>query len=513
MKILVLNCGSSSAKYLVYDWEKKEITAKGIVERVTIGDSFCIHEVPGRDAFKIEHDCPTHTEAVNLILELLVSQEHGVLANVKEIDAVGHRVVHGGEKFAKSVLITSEALNTFKELQDLAPLHNPPNILGIEAAQSLMPDVPHVAVMDTAWHQTMLPPQYMYAVPYAWYEKYRHPPLRLPRHLPAVRGQARGGAAGQGPLRRQPGQPAHRQRRERQRRQEGPLLRHQHGLHPARGSGHGHSRRRPRRRHGLLRDGEREYLPQGDGNTILNKKSGLLGITGQYTDRRDVLEAMEKGDARAKLAFEVECYRIKKYIGAYAAALGGIDAIVWTAGVGEMAADHRAKALEGLEFMGVKVDLEKNKLARTRNSESDISAPDSKVKIFVIPTDEELIIVEDTVAIMNGTYDVHTNFKYSFQDPGYQNLQRDAELAEATREEAGDGQGQGPDSRSIEGAIQDNKAARGKGEDLPLFALLASCQARRHTGNAEHRSIDIPIRRRYNVEWLIGGGVLVVRCR
>ncbi len=174
---------------------------------------------------------------------------------------------------------------------------------------------------------------------------------------------------------------------------------------------------------------ERENIsPKEMGNTILNKKSGLLGITGQYTDRRDVLEAMEKGDVRAKLAFEVETYRIKKYIGAYAAAVGGIDAIVWTAGVGEMAADHRARALEDLEFMGVKVDLEKNKVARTRNAESDISAPDSKVKIFVIPTDEELVIIEDVVAILNGSYDIHTKFKYSFQDPNYRNKLRDTEF-------------------------------------------------------------------------------------
>jgi acetate kinase len=428
MKVLVLNCGSSSAKYLVYDWDKKEITAKGIVERVTIGDSFCVHEVPGRDAVKIEHNCPTHTEAVNLILELLVSAEHGVLANVKEIDAVGHRVVHGGEKFAKSVLITPEALNVFKELQDLAPLHNPPNILGIQAAQGLLPNVPHVAVMDTAWHQTMLPAQYIYAVPYAWYEKYRI--RRYGFHGTSLLYVAKRAAV---LLDKDPfdvnivslhignGVSANAVKN-------GLSFDTSMGFTPLEGlvMGTRAGDHDPALDFFVM---ERENIsPKEMGNTILNKKSGLLGITGQYTDRRDVLEAMEKGDERAKLAFEVETYRIKKYIGAYAAAVGGIDAIVWTAGVGEMASDVRAKALEGLEFMGIKVDLEKNKLARTRNMESDISAPDSKVKIFVIPTDEELIIVEDTVAIMNGTYDVHTNFKYSFQNPAYRNLQRDAEL-------------------------------------------------------------------------------------
>lgn len=429
MKILVLNCGSSSAKYLVYDWDKKEITAKGIVERVTIGDSFCIHEAPGRDAVKIEHNCPTHTEAVHLILDLLVSPEHGVLKDIREIDAVGHRVVHGGEKFAKSVKIDADALNAFKELQSLAPLHNPPNVLGIEAAQSLLPDVPHVAVMDTAWHQTMLPPQYIYAVPYAWYEKYRG--RRYGFHGTSLLYVAKRAAVllGKDPfevnlvtLHIGNGVSANAVRK-------GISFDTSMGFTPLEGLVMG-TRAGDHDPALSLNVMEWENIsPKEMRDNILNKKSGLLGITGQYADRRDVLEAMEKGDQRAKLAFEVETYRIKKYIGAYAAAVGGIDAIVWTAGVGEMAVDIRAKALDGLEFMGVKVDLEKNKVARTRNMESDISAPDSRVRIFVIPTDEELIIVEDTVAILNGTYDAHTNFKYSFQDPAYKNLQREEELA------------------------------------------------------------------------------------
>jgi acetate kinase len=427
MKIMVLNCGSSSAKYLVYDWEKKEIMAKGIVERVTIGESFCVHEVPGRDAVKIAHDCPTHTQAVHLILDLLVSPEHGVLKNVKEINAVGHRVVHGGENFIKSVKIDTEVLNTFKELQALAPLHNPPNILGIEAAQSMLPNVTHVAVMDTAWHQTMLSPQYMYAVPYAWYEKYRV--RRYGFHGTSLLYVAKRAAVllGKDPfdvnlvsLHIGNGVSANAVKK-------GISFDTSMGFTPLEGLVMG-TRAGD---HDAALDFyvmQKENISPKDMDNTLNKKSGLLGLTGQYTDRRDVLEAAEKGDARARLAFEVETYRIKKYIGAYSAAVGGIDAVVWTAGVGEMASDIRAKALEGLEFMGIKFDPEKNKVARTRNMESDISAPDSKVKIFVIPTDEELIIVEDTIAIMNGTYDVHTNFKYSFQDPAYQNKQRDDEL-------------------------------------------------------------------------------------
>jgi acetate kinase len=427
MKILVLNCGSSSAKYMVYDWEKQEIVCKGLVERVTIGGSYCTHEVTGRDEVKVERDCPTHKEAVNLILELLVHSQYGVLKSIKEIDAVGHRVVHGGEKFAKSVQIDQSALNAFKELSSLAPLHNPANVLGIEAAQALMPDVPHMAVMDTAWHQTMKPAQYMYALPYEWYDRYRI--RRYGFHGTSLLYVAKRAAVllGKDPfdcnlvsLHIGNGVSANAVKK-------GISFDTSMGFTPQEGLVMG-TRAGD---HDATVDTyvmERENISPKEMGNILNKKSGLLGITGQYTDRRDVLEAMEKGDERAKLAFELECFRIKKYIGAYTAAVGGIDAIVWTAGVGEMAPDIRAKAMEGLEFMGIKFDPEKNKVARTRNMESDISATDSKVKIFVIPTDEELVMVEDVVTLLNGTYDVHTKFKYSFQDPGYRNGMREAEL-------------------------------------------------------------------------------------
>ncbi len=427
MKILVLNCGSSSAKYMVYDWDKQEIMCKGLVERVTIGGSYCTHEVTGRDEYRVERDCPTHREAVNLILELLVDQQHGVLKNIKEIDAVGHRVVHGGEKFAKSVRIDQDALNAFKELQDTAPLHNPPNVLGIEAAQALMQDVPHMAVMDTAWHQTMKPAQYMYALPYGWYEKYHI--RRYGFHGTSLLYVAKRAAVllGKDPfdvnlvsLHIGNGVSANAVKK-------GISFDTSMGFTPLEGLVMG-TRAGDHDAAADIHVMQAENISPKEMNNILNKKSGLLGITGQYTDRRDVLEAMEKGDARAKLAFELECYRLKKYIGSYTVAVGGIDALVWTAGVGEMAADIRAKAMDGLEFMGIKYDPEKNKVARTRNMESDISAADSKIKIFVIPTDEELVMVEDVVTILNGTYDVHTNFKYSFQDPGYRNRMRDTEL-------------------------------------------------------------------------------------
>lgn len=427
MKILVLNCGSSSAKYMVYDWDVKRVMCSGVVERVTIGDSFCKHEVTGRDKVKIEKECPTHREAVELILELLVSPEHGVLKDIKEIDAVGHRVVHGGERFTKSVIIDDEVIKAFKEIQDLAPLHNPANILGIEAAMGILPDVPHMAVMDTAWHQTMKPPQFMYALPYEWYEKYKV--RRYGFHGTSLLYVAKRAAVLLG---------------------KDPFDINIISLHVGNGvsanavkNGVSYDTSMGFTPHEGLVMGTRAgdfdaavgfYMMQKlnlspkEMETIINKKSGLLGITGKYTDRRDVLEAMAAGDKRAELAFEMECYRIKKYIGAYAAALGRVDAVVWTAGVGENAPDIRARAMEGLEFMGIKIDPEKNKLATGGKFEADISAADSKVKVFVIPTDEELVFVEDVVALLEKRYDEHTNFTYSFQDPSYRNAMRDEEF-------------------------------------------------------------------------------------
>ncbi len=428
MKILVLNCGSSSAKYMVYDWDAKSVMCKGIVERVTIGGSFCEHEATGMDKVKIKRECPTHTEAVELILELLVSPEHGVLKDVNEIDAVGHRVVHGGEKFAKSVVIDDEVLNAFKEIQELAPLHNPANILGIEAAMGVLPDVPHMAVMDTAWHQTMEPAQFMYALPYEWYNK--NQVRRYGFHGTSLLYVAKRAAVllGKDPfdlnlilLHVGNGVSANAVKK-------GVSYDTSMGFTPQEGLVMG-------TRAGDFDAAVGFYMMQKSGFTpkdmeiIVNKKSGLLGITGKYTDRRDVLEAMETGDDRAKLAFDVECYRLKKYIGAYAAALGGVDAVVWTAGVGEMSPEIRAKSMEGLDFMGIKIDPEKNSVARTRNSESDISAADSKVKVFVIPTDEELVFVEDVVALLENRYEKHTNFTYSFQDTDYQNALREQEFS------------------------------------------------------------------------------------
>ena len=433
MIILSLNCGSSSVKYQLYNWDKKEIIAKGIVERVTIGDSFCVHEVNHQDKITLKHDCPTHKEAIKLIMDTLTHPEYGAIEDLSAISAIGHRVVHGGEKFSKSVIINQEVLKTFKEIAGLAPLHNPPNIMGIEAAMELLPHIPHMAIMDTAWHQTMPPYVYTYAVPYEWYEKYGI--RRYGFHGTSLLYVAKRAAV---LLNKDPfecnlischignGVSINAVK-------DGLSYDTSMGFTPLEGAIMG------------TRAGDHDaaldfYLMQKEGyspqemDAILNKKSGILGITGKYVDRRDVVKAASEGDKRAQLALEMEAYRLKKYIGAYTAVLGRVDALIFTAGVGEMSPIIRSKVLEGLDILGIKYDPQKNQIARTRNAELDISAPDSKVKIFIIPTDEELVFVEDVVALLEGTYDLPTNFKYTFQDKDYKNLMREKAFEKECRE-------------------------------------------------------------------------------
>ncbi len=432
MKIISLNCGSSSVKYMAYDWENRRVLARGIIERVKVGGSFCVHEVPGRPKVRVERDCPDHEDAIGLIEEMLVHPQHGVLQSLAEITAVGHRVVHGGEKFARSVLITEEILQTFKDLSDLAPLHNPPNVQGIEAARKLMPGIPHIAVMDTAWHQTMLPPQYLYAVPYEWYQRYGirrygfhgtsllyvakrasvllgKPPSEcnlISLHVGngvsanAVKnGKSFDTSMGLTPL-------------------EGLIMGTRTGDHDA----------------GLdLYIMSKEGYSPDDMSGILNTQSGLKGITGKYVDRREIIAAANQGDERCKLALDMECYRLKKYIGSYAAALGSVDAIIWTAGVGEMSPLVRAKTMDGLDILGIRYDKRRNELARTRNAEMDVSAPDSKVKLFVIPTDEEAVFIEDVVKLLNHGDVPQGNYRYSFEDPAYRNEMREQAFEEESK--------------------------------------------------------------------------------
>jgi len=424
MDILVLNSGSSSLKYILYRWEQRTTLARGIVERVGQGGSSISHEVIRREKLEIQRDCPSHGEAVDFIMEVLTDHDHGVIDDIGQISAVGHRVVHGGERFNKSVIIDEAALRTFRELSDLAPLHNPPNIVGIEAAKRALPGIPHVAIMDTAWHQTMPDYAFIYALPYEWYTRdhirrygfhgtsllycAKRAAVLLGRdpfgtsliiaHIgngvsfnAVMKGISVDTSMGFTPL-------------------EGAVMGTRAGDHdPAIG----------------LYMMERKGLSTGDMSTILNKKSGLFGITGRYIDRRDIRSAAQKGDRRAELALAIECYRGKKYIGAYAAALGRVDALVFTAGAGELSPEIRRRMTEGLEELGIAVDGRKNEMSTTRNAETDVTGAGSKARVFVVPTDEEFVMVEDTVALLEGRYDVHTNFTYSFQSPDYVNHLRE----------------------------------------------------------------------------------------
>jgi len=423
MVILTLNCGSSSVKYQVYDWDAKNVLANGIVERVTLGNSVINHKAPGVGDFVEQHECPTHTVAIELILKTITDPKTGVVKDMKAIGAVGHRMVHGGMKFARSVLVTDESLAVFKELCDLAPLHNPANIMGVEAAKAILPGVPQCAIMDTAWHQTMPETSFLYALPRDWYEKYQV--RRYGFHGTSFLYNAKRASVllGKDPFKTNliiahigNGSSINAVK-------DGRSYDTSMGLTPLEGLVMG-------TRSGDIDPGiifhmmKRGGLHAGEVEKKLNKESGVLGLTKHWADRRDIENAVAEGDHVAKVTQEIEGYRIKKYIGAYYAALGHVDAIVFTAGVGEMGPDTRRIALSGLEELGIVIDQEKNAKAKCRNAELDISAPNSRVKIFVIPTDEELVMTEDSFALMNGTYDVHTNYRYSFQDPGYVNRQR-----------------------------------------------------------------------------------------
>jgi acetate kinase len=415
MIILALNCGSSSVKYQLYDWNKRDIITRGVVERIGLDNSFITHEEPGKDVYKAEYNCPNHEEAIKLILSTLTENDIGVIKDIHEITAVGHRVVHGGEKFSRSVTINDEVIAAIREFSDLAPLHNPHNISGIEAAKAVLPNVPHIAVFDTAFHQTMDPYAYMYPVPYEWYKMYgvRRYGFHGTSHLYVSRRAAAllnkkpedlkivtmhiGNGVSIAAVKN------------------GVSVDTSMGLTPLEGAMMG-------TRCGdidpfiplFMIEKEGFYAHQLD--TILNKKSGLLGISGKYFDRRDVDKHAEAGDERCRLAQQMEAYRLRKYVGAYSAAMEGVDVIVFTAGAGELNAALRERVTVGLEYMGVEIDKEKNKNASSREKETIISTESSRVKVIVIPTDEELVFVEDVAAILEGKYDTHTKFNYSFQE-------------------------------------------------------------------------------------------------
>ena len=397
MKILVLNCGSSSIKYKLFDMTTKEVLAQGGIEKIGLVGSFLKLTLPNGEKKILEKDIPEHTAGIEFILNTLVSPEYGAIKSLDEINAVGHRMVHGGERFSESVLLNKEVLDAFIACNDLAPLHNPANLKGVNAVSAILPNVPQVGVFDTAFHQTMPDYAYMYAIPYELYEKYgvrrygfhgtshRYVSQRVCEFLGVdPKGKkiitchiGNGGSISAI--------------------KDGKCIDTSMGLTPLEGLVMG-------TRSGDIDAGAVTFIMEKEGlnatgvSNLLNKKSGVLGVSGVSSDMRELEAAVAAGNPKAILAEKMYFYRIKKYIGPICAALGGVDIILFTGGVGENQANCRSEVCEGLEFMGVKIDLEKNKV---RGEEAIISADDSKVTVAVIPTDEELMIASDTLAILN----------------------------------------------------------------------------------------------------------------
>lgn len=398
MKILVLNCGSSSIKYKLFEMTTKEILAQGGIEKIGLKGSFLKLTLPNGEKVILEKDIPEHTVGVEFIFQTLTSEQYGVLKSLEELDAVGHRMVHGGERFSQSVLLNKEALDAVKACNDLAPLHNPANLKGVAAVSAILPNIPQVGVFDTAFHQTMPDYAYMYAIPYELYEKYgvrrygfhgtshRYVSKRVCEFLGINSEGTRiitchvGNGGSVSAIK------------------DGKCVDTSMGLTPLEGLMMG-------TRSGDIDAGAVTFIMEKEGlnptgvSNLLNKKSGLLGISGVSSDMREIEDAVAAGNERAILAQKIYFYRLRKYIGSYAAAMGGVDVIVFTGGVGENGKECREHACEGLEFMGVKLDKALNE--KTRGTETVISTPDSKVKVVVIPTDEELMIATDTMNLLD----------------------------------------------------------------------------------------------------------------
>ena len=398
MNVLVINAGSSSLKYQLLNPDTQEILAKGLCERIGIDGKFT-YKPTGKTAVKAaDVAMPTHSEAIQTVLNALVDKDNGVIGSMAEIDAVGHRVVHGGEKFAKSVLITDEVMAAIEECNPLAPLHNPANIIGIRACQKLMPNTPMVAVFDTAFHQTMPPVAYTYALPYEYYEQDKV--RRYGFHGTSHKYVAQRAAAMLGkPIEELKLISCHLGNGSSITAiNGGKSVDTSMGFTPLAGLPMG-------TRAGDLDAGILQYLMNKHGMNIdemlnvLNKKSGVEGVSHISSDFRDLENAEAEGNKRAELALRVFDYAVKKYIGAYAAAMGGVDAVIFTAGVGENGPETRESACAGLEFMGIKIDPEKDKV---RGKEMDVSTDDAKVRVLVIHTNEELMIAIDTAAIVKG---------------------------------------------------------------------------------------------------------------
>lgn len=395
MKILVVNCGSSSLKYQLIDMETEEVMAKGYFERIGLDGSFLTHKVGGQK-YKIEKNIKNHAEGMEIVIEQLLHKDYGVISSLDEIDAIGHRIVHGGSKFTKSVLVDDEVIKGIEEAIQFAPLHNPAHLQGIYACQKALPGKPNVVVFDTAFHQTMPEKAYMYAIPYEYYEKYKvrkygahgtshkfvayrvaeimNKPIKELKIISCHLGQGASLCAIKG----------------------GKCVDTSMGLTPLGGIPMG-------TRSGDLDPSvvtflmEKENISPADMETLLNKKSGKLGISGVSSDDRDVEAAANEGNKRAQLAMDMFMYQVAGYIGRYAAQMNGVDVITFEAGIGENGIAVRKGICDYLGFLGVKIDEEKN---NCRGEEVEISTPDSRVKVYVVPTNEELMIARETMDLV-----------------------------------------------------------------------------------------------------------------
>lgn len=398
MKILVLNCGSSSIKYKLFEMESKEIIAQGGVEKIGMKGSFLKFTLPDGQKVMLEGEILEHRAGIEYIMGVMLSEKYGCIESLEEIKAVGHRVVHGGERFNSSVLITEEVIEMLNECIELAPLHNPPNLKGIYAIQELLPETPQVGVFDTAFHQTMPDYAYMYGLPYSLYEKYgirrygfhgtshRFVSERVCDFLGVPYEEQRiitahiGNGGSITAIK------------------DGKSIDTSMGMTPVEGLMMG-------TRSGDIDPGVISYIMEKENmgtkgiSTLLNKFSGMLGVSGVSSDMREIETAINSGNERAIMAMKTYCYRIKKYIGQYAAVLGGVDILVFTGGVGENQAITRRMACENMEYMGIELDSELNE--KTQGIESVISKKGSKVKVVIIPTDEEFTIAKDTVMILD----------------------------------------------------------------------------------------------------------------
>lgn len=397
MNILVLNCGSSSIKYKLFEMNAQKVLAQGGIEKIGMPNSFIKFSLPNGEKKIVEQSIPEHTKGVQLIFEVLTNAEYGVLKSIADIDAVGHRMLHGGAKLTESSLLTPEVLAIFESCNDLGPLHNPANLKGVNAVKAIKPDMPQVGVFDTAFHQTMPDYAYMYALPYEYYEKYgirrygfhgtshRYVSQRVCEYLGVNPVGTKiitchignGGSISAV--------------------KDGKCMDTSMGLTPLEGLMMG-------TRCGDIDPAIIPFLMNHEGLTanevdvMMNKKSGLLGVSGLTSDMREIQAAIDSGNKRAELAQKMYYYRVRKYIGTYAAAMGGVDILLFTGGVGENKVNCREAACEGLEFMGIKLDKQKNN--EIMGEEAIISTPDSNVTVCVIPTDEELMIAMDTQAVV-----------------------------------------------------------------------------------------------------------------